>query len=95
MEAYGHSDIMEQDSLESGSFETKDLPTKVDSISTFEDIKAGDDFLMALKSDGTVLVTGTNKNPKKLTQIDGLNNIKKISCQRKYSIYDRRYWTCI
>lgn len=75
---------------------TKDIPAMTNILATYEQITAGDEFVLALRTDGTVWATGNNKKGQladgttksrnKLEQIKGLNNIKKIAAGDSYGV---------
>lgn len=79
-----------------GDYLTYDKPSKTNILSTYDDIKVGDDFILALRSDGTVWASGNNKegqlgdatynNRNKLTQIQDMAKIKKIEAGGKTAL---------
>jgi alpha-tubulin suppressor-like RCC1 family protein len=79
-----------------GSYITKDIPVNANVLATYQDIKAGNDFIMVLREGGTVWTAGNNKSGQlgngttlkqnKLNRIANLTNIKKISAGKDYAI---------
>lgn len=82
--------------LGTGDFKTKDIPSKTNILATYTKVKAGDNFLMALRSDGSIWTTGNNsdgqlgdgttKSKNKLIQILGLSKIKKIAAGSNFGV---------
>lgn len=74
------------------NYETKDIPTKVDMKSGFKDIALGENFIIAMREDGTVWASGNNKkgqlgdgtklNNNRLTEVKGIKDAIKISAGR-------------
>lgn len=72
-----------------GSYDTKDIPTKLDMQTKFKDIKLGDNFIIAMATNGTVwaggnnrngqLGNGTTTNSNRLNQVQGITDAIKIS----------------
>ena len=69
-------------SLGTGDNLTKDIPTAINLDDQYIDIKAGDNFIIALKEDGTVW--GIKNST--LEKIQGLADIQKIACGNNFGM---------